>query len=32
VYAKSVNKGKSSYLLSDEENEVIAKAMQGEKI
>lgn len=32
VYAKSVDKGQSSYLLSNEENEVIAKAMQGEKI
>ncbi|MDR3600187.1 MAG: DUF4446 family protein [Desulfosporosinus sp.] len=32
VYAKPVNKGQSSYSLSTEENDVIAKAMQGEKI
>lgn len=32
VYAKPVDKGQSSYLLTNEEVEVIAKAMQGEKI
>ena len=32
VYAKPINKGRSTYTLSDEEIEVIAKSMQGQKI
>lgn len=32
VYAKPIDKGRSTYSLSDEELEVIAKAMQGQKI
>ncbi|EGW39017.1 DUF4446 family protein [Desulfosporosinus sp. OT] len=32
VYAKPITRGQSSYLLTDEEVEVIRKAMQGEKI
>jgi len=32
VYAKPINKGQSTYSLSNEEIEVIAKAMQGQNI
>lgn len=32
VYAKPVNEGQSKYLLTDEEKEVITKAMQGQKV
>ncbi|MDR3585477.1 MAG: DUF4446 family protein [Desulfosporosinus sp.] len=32
VYAKPINKGRSTYSLSNEEIEVIAKAMQGQNI
>jgi len=32
VYAKPVTKGESTYLLTDEEMEVISKAMKGQKI
>ena len=32
IYAKPLNGGQSMYLLSEEEKEVIAKAMVGQKI